>query len=231
MTEEVAGLVLADNDHQSRALTLDGIRSASRYEDFVALVEEMVSAGILSRADDAIPTREELLAQRELGRGLPRPLLAVLLGHTKMWAFEKVMETEFPESPAGEPFLQAYFPRRLREGFAEHLGSHPLRREIAATAAVNHLVNHAGVTFLSRVMASSKAAIGEVVTTYVDLDRESQARALRESLLESGLDVRGEHEALIEVEDALAKATLTVLQGERVDPSHALDPVRSALRH
>ena len=42
MTDEVASLVLADNENQARCLTLDGIRSAARYEDFVALVEDMV---------------------------------------------------------------------------------------------------------------------------------------------------------------------------------------------
>ena len=68
----------------------------------------------------------------------------MLLGHTKMWAFEMVMETDFPDSPAGRPFLEAYFPKRLRESFAEHLEEHVLRREIVATAAVNHLVNNAG---------------------------------------------------------------------------------------
>ena len=65
MTEEVAALVLADNDNQARCLTLDGMRSAARYEEFVALVEDMVGAGVLNRADDAIPTREELLASPE----------------------------------------------------------------------------------------------------------------------------------------------------------------------
>src|SRR6185503_1201131 len=52
MTEEVAALVLADNENQAQALTLDGARSAARYEDFVALVEDMLGAGVLDRVDD-----------------------------------------------------------------------------------------------------------------------------------------------------------------------------------
>ena len=62
MTEEVAELVLADNENQARAITLDGLRSAARYDEFVALIDDMVGAGVLNRADDAIPAREELLA-------------------------------------------------------------------------------------------------------------------------------------------------------------------------
>ena len=43
------------------------------------VVEDMIGAGILNRADEAVPTREELLASPQRERGLPRPLLAVLL--------------------------------------------------------------------------------------------------------------------------------------------------------
>ena len=41
----------------------------------MALIEDMVGAGVLNRADDAIPTREELLPSPQRARGLPRPLL------------------------------------------------------------------------------------------------------------------------------------------------------------
>ena len=230
MTEEVAALVLADNESQSRALTLDGLRSAARYEEFVGYVEELAAAGVLSRSEDAVPGREELLALRELARGLPRPLLALVLGHTKRWAFETVLVTEFPDGPSGQAFLHEYFPRRLRASFSEHFASHPLRREIVATEAVNHVVNAAGVTFLSRAMAATRATIGDVVTAYVDVDRDAQARVVRESIVQAGLDARAEHDALLGVEDALEAAALATLKGERVDSSRVLEPERSAPR-
>src|SRR4029450_10602343 len=94
MTDEVAALVLADNENQARCLTLDGLRSAARYGGCVALVEDMVGAGLVNRADDQIPTRDELLQSPHRERGLPRPLLAVMLGHTKMSAFEWLMDTD-----------------------------------------------------------------------------------------------------------------------------------------
>jgi glutamate dehydrogenase len=215
MTEEVAALVLADNANQARALTLDGMRSAARYEEFVALIENMLGAGVLNRADDAIPSQAELLASPERKRGLPRPLLAVLLGHTKMWAFEMAMESEFPDSPAGRPFLEAYFPKPIREGFAAHLGEHALRREIVATAAVNHLVNNAGITFLSRVMAASDADIGQVMTAYFEGEREAGAPALRQKALESGLAAEAHHKALLDIEQALEAAAVSRLMGKR----------------
>jgi glutamate dehydrogenase len=206
MTDEVADLVLLDNANQARAISLDALRSRDRYEEFAALVEDMVGAGILNRADDAIPTRDELLSAKGREQGLPRPLLAVLLGHTKMWAFEMAMETDLPDSAAAAPFLPAYFPKRLAE-FAGHFAEHPLRREIVGTAAVNHLVNHAGIAFLSRVMAATKAGLGEVIAAYLEADDEMKAAGQREKVLGSGLDAAAEHKALLEIEDRLEAAT------------------------
>ncbi len=201
MTEEVADLVLADNRNQALALSLDGLRSAARYEEFVQLIEDMAGAGVLNRLDDAIPTRDELLVSPERKRGLPRPLLCLLLGHTKMFTFEMVMESEFPDSAAGRPFLDGYFPKRLQV-FAEHFEGHALRREIVATAAVNHLVNSAGVSFLSRLMASTKEGIGEVVAAYLEADRESGAEK-REAILAAGQPASAEQDALLALEETL----------------------------
>jgi glutamate dehydrogenase len=227
MTEEVAALVLADNRNQARALTLDALRSVARYEEFVSFLEDLVGAGVLDRADDAVPTRQELLSSPHRDRGLPRPLLAVLLGHTKMYAFEMVLQTGFPDSEAGRPFLLEYFPERLRREFAEHLAAHPLRREIVATAAVNHVVNCAGVTFLSRLTAGGKAGIGEVVAAYSEVDRASSASGLRERLQE--MEPEAEHHSLIELEEALESATRDALDGKAADAGAALQPVKSRL--
>jgi glutamate dehydrogenase len=228
MTEEVAELVLRDNRHQALALTLDGRRSAARYEEFLDLIDDMVGAGVLSRSDDAIPTRAELLASPEKGRGLPRPLLAVLLGHTKMFAFQMLMETSFPESDAGRPFLTAYFPKRLRESFAEHFESHALRREIVATAAVNAIVNQAGVTFLSRLMAGTKAGIGEVATAYFGVEDGAGADALRETIVGSAQDAAAQLKGLIELEDRLEALTKATLVGENPKLPNALEKIGAA---
>src|SRR5262249_20968148 len=55
MTDEVAALVLADNHSQAMALSLDTLRSAQRYDEFVSLIDDMAGAGILNRADEAVP--------------------------------------------------------------------------------------------------------------------------------------------------------------------------------
>jgi glutamate dehydrogenase len=215
MTDEVAALVLADNEGQARALTLDGHRSASRYEEFVGLVDDMAGAGLLNRADESVPTREELLASPHRDRGLPRPLLCVLLGYSKMSAFQLLLETDFPDGAAGRPFLDAYFPRLLRERFAEHFPDHVLRREIVATGAVNYLVNRGGISLLPRLEQGAKNGIGEAVSTWIDVDRESGAPALRDALLASGRPAAEEQAALLEIEDALEVAARDRLDGAK----------------
>jgi glutamate dehydrogenase len=219
MTEEVAALVLADNASQALALSLDGTRSARRYEEFVAYVDDLTGAGVLVRADESVPERDELLASPNRDRGLPRPLLAVLLGYTKMFAFQLVMETDFPDSDAGRPFLENYFPHRLRNEFGSHFAEHVLRREIVATGAVNYLVNKAGVTFLSRMMAATKAGIGEVVTAYVDVDREAEAFKLRADLLAAGRAASAEQDALLAIEEVLEASVKDRLEGKKTLPA------------
>ncbi len=231
MTEEVAGLVLADNASQALALSLDGLRSAERYDEFLAYVDDLAGAGVLVRADESVPDREELLANPHRDRGFPRPLLAVLLGYTKMFAFQLVMETEFPDGEAGRPFLENYFPHRLRNEFGAHFPEHVLRREIIATGAVNYLVNKAGVTFLSRMMAATKAGIGEVVTAYVEVDREAEAGRLRADLLAQGQGARVEQDALLAIEEVLEGSVKErLLGGQTLTAKKALADLRERLK-
>jgi glutamate dehydrogenase len=227
MTDDVSALVLADNASQARALTLDGLRSAAAYDDHVAFLERLVAAGIVNRQDDALPTREELASGPGHERGLPRPVIAVLLGHTKNWAFRELLATDVVEGAAARPFLDAYFPGRLRAEYAGHFEAHPLRREIIATGVVNHLVNHAGVSFLHRVMASTGADLGRVVAAHLDVDREIDAVSLREAVFASGRPVAAEHAALLEVENAIEQAVVASLEGDKARAAQVLNGVKA----
>ncbi len=206
MTEEVATLVLADNEAQSRALTLAGLRTAARYDEAVEFVVDMLRREVLSRADDAIPSREELSDSPGRSRGLPRPLLCLLLGHTKLWALDEVMESAFPDSPAARPFLDGYFPKRLHV-YAEHFADHALRREIIGTCAVNHVVNNAGILFLSHTSSAAHATVGAVIGAYLEAEEELAAGEKRRAILEAGQAAAAEHEALLALEVSLAEAT------------------------
>jgi glutamate dehydrogenase len=210
MTEDVARLVLADNAAQALALTLDGRRSARRYEEFVDLVYELITHGVMDRVGNDVPSRKELLESETRPRGLPRPLLALVLSHVKIWAFSRILESDFPESSEGLPFLTGYFPERLQV-FSEHFGEHRLKREIIATGAANHLVNHAGVDFLSRMTRATGRQPGDVVRSYMECSRSEKAREKREQILASRKSASDIQEALLALEEILEKATKAAL--------------------
>jgi glutamate dehydrogenase len=205
MAEEVANLVLADNRNQSRALTLDEMRSAADYDAFVNLIDEMKVDGVIDRLDPQIPGREALLAGNQKHRGLPRPLLCDLLGYTKMWGYEKILTSKLPDIEIARPFLDAYFPHRLQREFSAYFPEHPLRREIIATAVVNYIVNNGGISVLPRLFASNPTNPGEAVATYLKADKKSKAAERRNRVLESGLNAKAEHEGLLEIESSIFK--------------------------
>jgi glutamate dehydrogenase len=215
MTDDVASLVLADNAGQALALSLDGLRSARRPEEFADLIDDLAGAGVLHRADESVPGREELLSGPGRERGLPRPLLCVLLGYVKMSGFQLLLETDFPDRPVARAFLEGYFPPLLRDRFAEHFDEHVLRREIVATAAVNYLVNRGGVTLLRRLMDGSRLGIGDAVSAWLEADDEAKTPELREALLAGSRPAREEQEALLEVEDALEAVVRERLEGKK----------------
>jgi glutamate dehydrogenase len=212
MTEEVAALVLADNENQSRALSMDGLRSAECYEEFVDLIDALTEKGYIDRMDSQIPSREQLLQSNQKGRGLPRPLLADLLGYTKMWGFDKLLHSNLPDSPIAQPFLHDYFPKPMRQDFSAHFSDHPLRREIIATAIINYVVNNGGIALLPRLMASLKMQLDEAVSAYLEADRESKAAFLRQRTLEGGLTAEAEHIALLKIESSLESAALSLFK-------------------
>jgi glutamate dehydrogenase len=217
MTEEVAELVLADNEKQSKALSLDGLRSAARYEEFVNLIDEMKARGIVDRLNPHLPSRAELLQSNQKARGLPRPLLADLLGYMKMWGYENILHSDLPDQELARPFLDAYFPKRLHRDFNAHFCEHPLQREIIATLAINYVVNNGGIALLPRLMDALKVEASGAVLAYLEQDRAAGAAARRRMILDAGLSAFAEHQALLQIEESLEKAII----------SHFRDPMAS----
>ena len=73
------------------------------------------------------------------------------LAYAKIQTGDAVLHSGLPDDPALEQLLSDYFPAPLRRRFPAALSSHPLRREIVATALTNRAVNVAGITGLFRL--------------------------------------------------------------------------------
>ncbi len=211
MTDNVSELVLADNKLQARCITLDSLRSRTRYEEFVDLIDQLVAARVFSREDEDVPTRDALLTSPDRARGLPRPLLAVLLGQSKMVGYDQTLASTFPDGDAAQRLLHAYFPRLLRERFGEHFAGHALRREIVATVAINQVINQAGIAFIPRIAARTGAATGDIVAAYVAADAAADGVATRQAILSREQPLPERYEALLALEADIEREVLTAL--------------------
>jgi glutamate dehydrogenase len=152
-----------------------------------------------------------------------------MLGQVKRWAYELLLDSPFPDAPDNQPFLVGYFPKRLQSEYAAHMPEHTLRREIIATVAVNHVVNHAGAAFLYSTMGESGASLDAVVGAYVAVERQSGAEAVRARILASGRGAEAEAVALIELENALESMVEAALDDGAAPAQGALDPVLARL--
>jgi glutamate dehydrogenase len=63
--------------------------------------------------------------------------------------------------------LAAYFPRQIRERYADALPGHPLKREIVATVVANGMINRVGSVFVHRMQEETGASMEDVVRAFV----------------------------------------------------------------
>jgi glutamate dehydrogenase len=107
------------------------------------------------------------VALAEAQQGLTRPEIAVLLAYSKLWLNDDLLECDLPDDPFLAGDLTRYFPKALRDRFADAIAHHKLRREIIATSAANSIVNRVGPSFVADVAAQTGAKPSEIVRAYL----------------------------------------------------------------
>ncbi|QCG89201.1 NAD-glutamate dehydrogenase [Azospirillum sp. TSH100] len=186
MTDEVAGLVLADNYRQTQALTIAEAQGPALLEAQLRFMRNLERNGRLNRAIEYLPTDEELAQRMAERRGLTRPELAVLLAYAKITLYDDLLASELPDDPATVEDLLRYFPQPLREGQREAIFRHRLRREIIATAVTNSLVNRVGPTFVRDMVEKTGLGPADVARAYAIARDVFQLRPLWDAI--DGLD-------------------------------------------
>jgi glutamate dehydrogenase len=152
LTDEVAALVLADNEAQANALELAAFESTLLLSVHARQIERLERAGILDRRLEGLPDAKQVQERSAAGKGLTAPELAVLLAFTKLELQRQLVASDVPDDPALEQALLDYFPAPLRDRFRDAARRHRLRRDIVATVIANAVVNRAGISFLSRMV-------------------------------------------------------------------------------
>ncbi|MDR3425384.1 MAG: NAD-glutamate dehydrogenase [Alphaproteobacteria bacterium] len=154
MTDDVARLVLRDNYLQTQILSLTESRSPDLLQAHLRCMQILEKSGLLNRKVEYLPDDAEIAERQRHGKGLTRPEMAVLLPYAKLWLYEKILDSALPDDPALKRDVENYFPEALQKAYAKDIAQHQLRREIAATVAVNDIINRAGFRII-QTMAES----------------------------------------------------------------------------
>ncbi|NPC54811.1 NAD-glutamate dehydrogenase [Caenimonas soli] len=219
MTDDVAALVLRDNYFQTQALSVGRYLAPGLIDDQSRFMRFLEKKGRLDRAIEYLPTDDELAERKARSLGLTTPEQAVLLAYSKMWLSDELVASDLPEDPWIASALYRYFPAALKEKFGDHIGRHPLRREIIATHVLNSMVNRVGSTFVYQLAELTGATAPQVVRAY-QLAREVFASVPLWQEIEA-LDNRVadsvQCELIVEWRRLITRATTWFLRSRRLD--------------
>jgi glutamate dehydrogenase len=166
MTDEVAALVLADNERQTQALANAVARAPSFVDLHAQYTRWLEHEGGLDRGLEFLPTEEEFAQRKSSNDGLTAPEFAVLLAYTKNLLQQQLMATTLPDDPFLTNELVRYFPAALRGRFAREIERHRLRREIVATSLVSSMVDRQGITFVYRLADVTGARPADIASAF-----------------------------------------------------------------
>lgn len=170
MTDEVAQLVLTDNEEQNDLIGTSRANAASLLPVHARLIQYLVDERGIHRELEALPTEKEIGRRAEAGIGLTSPELCTLMAHVKLGLKEEMLQTELTEQDVFASRLPLYFPKPLRERFTAEIRTHQLRREIVTTMLINDLVDAAGISYAFRITEDVGVGSVDAVRTYVATD-------------------------------------------------------------
>ncbi len=212
MTDDVASLVLAHNVDQNFALAMarhQAARFAAIHEDWMRV---LCDEGYVSRPLETLPSTTEMTRRISAGEGLCSPELATLLAWTKICLADAVLAGDLPDDLYVADRLVQYFPKQLREQFGDLMPTHPLRREIITTVAVNRFVNSQGISSYHRLSSDTGADAADIVRAQLAARSIFRAGALEVGLVRQPLDAETFVTLRVAMRHLVERGTRWVLQ-------------------
>jgi glutamate dehydrogenase len=167
MTDEVAELVLRNNILQVQAISLAEANPSQLLDSQTGFIRRLEASGRLNRELEVLPDDETLAQRRQMGQGLYRPEVAVLIAYAKMTLYDELLASELPDDPYLLRDLIKYFPRPLRKRFRAQIEQHRLRREIIATLVANSLVNRGLGEFVGELSERTGRSSAAIARAYI----------------------------------------------------------------
>ncbi|SOX55149.1 NAD-glutamate dehydrogenase [Mycobacterium ahvazicum] len=169
MTDEVAKLVLADNEDQNDLMGTSRANAPSLLPVHAMQIKFLEENGV-DRELEALPSEKDVARRTEAGLGLTSPELCTLMAHVKLLLKAEMLTTELPEQDVFASRLPRYFPTPLRERFTPEIRTHQLRREIVTTMLINDMVDAAGISYAFRITQDVGVGQIDAVRTWVATD-------------------------------------------------------------
>jgi glutamate dehydrogenase len=188
MTDEVASLVLRNNDLQPLALSLSERRGMEDFGFLQRLMQGLEARGLLDRTVEFLPDDTQLPERRRRSQPFTRPELAVLLAYAKLSLYDDLLESAVPDDPYLGRELGRYFPQAIATRFPDALDHHRLRREIIATQLANSMINRGGPSLMVRIADQTGAAPAAIAAAFAAV-RDSYAMTALNTAID-GLDNR-----------------------------------------
>jgi glutamate dehydrogenase len=233
MAEDVTALVLRDNYLQGEALSVAEARGGGGLDRQARLIRNLEKSGRLDRALEFLPDDETLAARAAQHLGLCRPELAVLLAYAKLALDSELLVSDLPDASELAEELGGYFPAVLRDRLGPLIPIHPLHREITATAVTNHLVNRAGITFVSEMQERTGRPAPDIVRTYLIVREIFDLRSLWAQIeaLDNKVAAQVQTEMLLDIGSVIEHAAGWLLRTDRLDIRGEIARVAPAVRH
>ncbi len=232
MTEEVASLVLANNDIQGRQISRDALRAKADIFPFARAMAFLERQFSRTRESFDLPTDEELDRRVAHGEGLTRPELATISSHVKRFVFAELMASGRAKELLGyQDFLVDYFPVEIQERYAQDIQEHQLADEIAMTMACTRVVGDAGAAFVPMMVESTGRTVFEVVDAYLRAQYLANAYEVRSTLeeLRTSVSLSALYDAWVKVDEGARDLTGFWLgPGNHAPELAVLDDMREA---
>jgi len=167
MTDEVAQKCLLNNYRQTQIIDSIEKRAALNMYQHARFMRHLEAGGIMNRKLEHLPSDKQITDRIARNQGLTRPELSILLSYSKLTYKNALLGASSLTEECYDALLLGYFPRLIRERYADEILQHPLRKEIIATILSNQIANNIGIGFGSRIREETGATIEDIAKAYV----------------------------------------------------------------
>ena len=211
MTDEVAGMVLENNNQNGRLISLDEVRSARDPHPYGRAIDCVCQKGSVSRRFLCLPDDDQIRRRAANNKGLVRPELAVLQAHVKMHVFKMLMQEDASTIPAFDRLLKGYFPARMNAEFGDDLPKHMLAKAIVMTTLLTEVATDAGAAYFPMMLELTGASVGRIASSWTEAMRLSGGPEVRKGLIAAHAHPEAAYAAWTRFTDGILQLVLSWL--------------------